>query len=612
MRVVNTSTVLILIVARVSFGLKYDNLEDFVDMVEDNINKALNYTISKDNSDILNLSSSTAKDFGTFDFIIIGGGAAGAILANRLTEISEWKILLLEAGGLPNDFTKILGLSPYNYFSTRSWGYNSTSQKHACLAMKEEKCSLPQGRVIGGGTTINAGVYARGHPEDFDRWSNVYGNPGWSYEEVLPYFKKSENAVFEPRDSDYHGEGGYYTVDINAVKLFKPLFNEKGIDFIDDYNGKYQNGIAQVQMSLKGNERVSTYSAFLENFTSRSNLNISLHSFVTKIAINNATKTAYGAYFVKDGVNYFAKAKKEVIVSAGGINSPQLLMLSGIGRKKHLKELNIPLVKYLPVGKYLQDHILFLGLIVRTNRIFYNQTMAEMLKLYEENQRPLMTGFQVELVSFTNFGRNQSIRPDIEYIISTPPPSSSQFEIFFGIKDSYMDPFNINTSSDILIYTCLMHPKSRGSVTLKSNSPLDKPLINPNYLAEDEDIETLYRGVELILSMNNSQILKNYEAYIVDVEYPNCVSYKKSSKEWWFCAIRQFTSPIYHPVSTNRMGPDPKTSVVNAHLQVHGMKKLRVVDSSVMPELNSGHTTAPVLMLAEKASNIIKKQHNRY
>ncbi|XP_030762861.1 glucose dehydrogenase [FAD, quinone]-like isoform X2 [Sitophilus oryzae] len=563
------------------------------------------------------VSWNSSLDFGTFDFIIIGAGAGGGVLANRLSEILEWNVLLLEAGGSPDDFTKILGLSAYTYYSTRSWGYNVTSQKHACLAANEEKCIFPQGRGLGGGTTINGGVYVRGHPEDFDRWVSVYGNPGWSYEEVLPYFKKSENALFEPRDSYYHGEGGYWTVDQclstpTVVDLFKPLFKEKGIDFIDDYSGKYENGIAQYQMSLKGNERVSTYSAFLENFTSRSNLNISLNNFVTKIAINKATKTAYGVYFVKDGVNYFAKAKKEVIVSAGGVNSAQLLMLSGIGPKKHLKDLNIPLVKNLPVGQNLQDHVMFIGLIFRTNRIFYNQTMAEMLKLYEENQRPLMTGYSVELVSFTNFGRNQTIRPDIEYQISTPPPSGSQFEFFFGINDSFVEAININTSSDINLFIYLMHPKSRGSITLKSNSPLDKPLIDPNYFAEDEDIETLYRGVELILSMNNSQILKDYGAYIVDVEYPYCESYEKFSKDWWLCAIKYFSYSTFHAVSANRMGPDPKTSVVNARLQVYGMKNLRVVDSSVLPELISGHITAPVLMLAEKASDIIKEKYNRH
>ncbi|XP_030762859.1 glucose dehydrogenase [FAD, quinone]-like isoform X3 [Sitophilus oryzae] len=432
--------IIVAVLVGLSSGLKYDNFTEFVAMVESNITASESYVIPKDNSDLLNTTNSTVYDFGTFDFIIVGAGGAGAVLANRLSEISDWNILVLEAGGLDNDFTKIIGMCVYTYLSPLSWGYNTTAQKNACLAMQNQECFLPQGKVIGGGTTINAALYVRGHPEDFDRWESVYGNPGWSYADVLPYFKKTENAAFEHVDLTYGGVDGYYTVNHSSRtagldELLSPSFESSGLKYLWDYNGAEEVGYSPFQFSTKGNERTSTASAFLHGFTSRRNLNLSINSFVTKVAIDNATKTAEGVYFVKDGVNFYARATKEVIVSAGAINSAQLLIISGIGPKNHLEELDIPIIQNLPVGQYLQDHVMFIGLTIRTNKVLNNQTLVEMLALYEQNLRPLTSGFNTEVIAFTNFGQSQNVRPDIEYLLATPSPSSTDAQFIFSCTD---------------------------------------------------------------------------------------------------------------------------------------------------------------------------------
>ncbi|XP_030761733.1 glucose dehydrogenase [FAD, quinone]-like [Sitophilus oryzae] len=493
---------------------QYENFEEFYNMVQSNISAAQNYVIPKDNYDLVKTVNSTTVEYGTYDFIIIGAGAAGAVVANRLSEIHSWKILLLDAGGDYDDFNKIIGLLLYETFSPKTWGYNTTVQKNGCLGMKNQRCFLPQAKVIGGGTTVNGAVYARGHPEDFNRWVFVYNNSGWSYDEVLPYFKKSEKAVFEPRDRFYHGDNGYVTISQPPVT---------------------------------------------------SNL------------------------------------------VSGGVNSAQVLLLSGIGPEKHLREVNVPLVKNLPVGEYLQDHVMFIGLAIRTNVIFYNDTLRELLMRYRRNQRPLISLF--DSIAFTNIDKDTKKRPDIEYLVTVPQNLTDRASIYSSLNDEYLAAIKINTTSDLIMLTILMHPKSRGTVKLQSNSPLDVPLIDPNYLAEEEDIEKLYQAVKFIVNLNNTEAFRKHGAQVVAFDYPNCETFKKFSKGWWQCAIRHMSTTVYHPSSTARMGSDPSVSVINTNLQVHGISKLRVICSSSMPEVNTGHPSAPIIMIAEKASDIIKKYY---
>ncbi|XP_030762858.1 toll-like receptor 8 isoform X2 [Sitophilus oryzae] len=375
----------------------------------------------------------------------------------------------LSSGLKYDNFTEFVAMVESNITASESYVIpkdnsdllNTTNS--TVYAMQNQECFLPQGKVIGGGTTINAALYVRGHPEDFDRWESVYGNPGWSYADVLPYFKKTENAAFEHVDLTYGGVDGYYTVNHSSRtagldELLSPSFESSGLKYLWDYNGAEEVGYSPFQFSTKGNERTSTASAFLHGFTSRRNLNLSINSFVTKVAIDNATKTAEGVYFVKDGVNFYARATKEVIVSAGAINSAQLLIISGIGPKNHLEELDIPIIQNLPVGQYLQDHVMFIGLTIRTNKVLNNQTLVEMLALYEQNLRPLTSGFNTEVIAFTNFGQSQNVRPDIEYLLATPSPSSTDAQFIFRIMKTLYSFLSLLWLCPLIRMNCITEP----------------------------------------------------------------------------------------------------------------------------------------------------------
>ncbi|XP_060528654.1 glucose dehydrogenase [FAD, quinone]-like [Cylas formicarius] len=609
----------LLISAILLFGVpsafcNYENFTEFLEMVVGNVSEAESYVLPKDNSKFLVLNDNTTNDLGSFDFVIIGAGSAGSVLANRLTEVEGWTVLLLEAGGSDNDFTDIYGLSSaYTYFSDMNWGYNTTTQKHACLGMVDQQCVFPRGRVIGGSSTFSDGVYARGNAEDFDKWAEM-GNEGWSFNEVLPYFKKSEKAVFEGREQEYHGHNGYLSIDVTSEtaglesKLFD-AFRELGQEKID-YNGANQLGIGKLQFFLDYNKRASTSRAFLQNFTSRPNLNISLNSFVTKILIDSDNITARGVEFIKGGKKYRVNANVELILSAGSINSPQILILSGIGPKDHLNELGIDVVQDLPVGENLQDHVAYIGLYYRTNHTYYNNTVEDLLKLYVQNLRPLTAGLCSELVGFLNTDNNLTARPDIEYAILNAPLSAATVSKIFRFSDVYTNIYQ-PTVHDVWMMSALLHPKSKGTVRLQSKNPADLPLIDPNYLSDESDIETLYKGVQYLLKLNSTTTFKGFSAKVQIFDMPTCdPNYEKGSKDWWYCAIRALSTGFYHPIGTTRMGHSKNNSVVNARLQVHGMNKFRIIDAGVMPELVSGHTNAGVIMIAEKAADIIKKHYS--
>ncbi|XP_060525098.1 glucose dehydrogenase [FAD, quinone]-like [Cylas formicarius] len=587
----------------------HTNFEEFVKMVERNISASKKYVGPTDNSKLVNVTSSTSYEFGTFDFIIIGAGAAGSVLANRLTEVKQWTVLLLEAGGSDNEFSDILGFQAYVYNSDMDWGYNSTTQKTCCLGGINQQCRYHRGKVRGGSSTINAAMYVRGHPEDYGRWEEL-GNAGWSYKDVLPYFKKSEKAVFAPRIQNSHGDNGYLYVDIpHSTPGFDPLifgaFEELGLHKINDYNGEYVNGISKTQFALKKNKRCSTSRAFLDTIRNRKNLEVSLNSFVTKISIVN--KTAHGVEFVKDGKVYTAKARKEVISSAGSVNSPQILMLSGVGPRKHLEDLKIPVIQDLPVGQNSQDHPLFMMLHYRTNTTFYNLTLKEELKLYLQNQRPLITGPH-ETVILINF-QNSSRRADVEMALGFPDPTGPTLTSIFQFDPIYNELLDIRPQTDFIGIISQLHPKSRGSVTLKSNDPRDMPLVNPNFFSDEDgyDIEMMYRAIRISERLSETETFKNNGATLVYPKVPPCDNlHERKSREWWHCVLRQFNW-FGHQIATTSMGNDTRTSVVNARLLVHGIRKLRVVDAGVIPEEISGHTYAPTVMVAEKAADLIKE-----
>ncbi|KAF2879798.1 hypothetical protein ILUMI_26373 [Ignelater luminosus] len=502
----------------------------------------------------------------------------------------------------------------YLQSSEFNWNYNTTPQTTSCLGMFNQECAYASGKGLGGSSIINSLMYVRGNKEDYDSWCRQ-GNPGWSFKDVLPFFIKSENCQIHG-DEGYHGEGGnlnveYHEPDSPQLEAFIEANLELGRKVVD-YNGKEQLGVAKTQMNTIHGRRDSTGNAFLKPASNRPNLEILTHSLATKILINSKTKAAYGIIFSHKGQLLIAKAEKEVIVSAGSIGSPQLLMLSGIGPRDHLSHLDIPVVKSLPVGNNFQDHAAYYALHFVTNYTEPTTSLQQNVKEYLNGYGPLAISDSRQGLGFfqTKLAKIPGV-PDIELVMV---PSNSTTD-FMQRAHHYSDvTYNtiwrkVNASNTFTLLVILLHPSSRGELRLKSSSPYDYPLINPRFLSDsnDEDIATMYEGIKLALEIVNTNAFRKLNASLMHAPLPACQDHEYLSREYWYCQLRQLTFHVFHPVGTCKMGPDPtKGAVVNHELKVHGIKNLRVADASIIPEATSGHTNAPCIMIGEKVSDMIK------
>nr|XP_023018588.1 glucose dehydrogenase [FAD, quinone]-like [Leptinotarsa decemlineata] len=599
---------------------KCSDFDQFVDYVSDNLKYSEGYIPRKNNKDSVETCDSSVHYYGEYDFIIVGGGSAGSVLANRLSEINDWKVLLLEAGGNQTDFSDIPAFNGYVLHSHMDWGYYAKPSKTFCQGMVNKQCSFPRGKVLGGSAVSNVMVYHRASPLDYDFWASS-GNDGWSYKEVLPYFIKSERIQIDEYDHGYHGTNGPLRVNYTAPHstVSEPFFRaceEKGLKRID-YNGKDTLGVSRVQFNINFNKRDNSAHAFLDPIIdNRSNLRVLLNAFAIKILLKGST--AEGVEFVKDCKRYIVKARKEVILSSGSINSPQLLMISGIGPKEELNKHKIEVKNELPVGRHMKDHTMFFNLVFRSNEVAPNKTLRENLERYIKGETPLTNALGVENVAFINTKMPGKGLPDIELITSPPPlgvANKLQSILFFNFDSDVSKVFDAyNPLTDFSIYVVLLNPKSIGSVTLQSKNPIDFPVIDLNYFSDpnNEDIETMYQGVKYVLSLSKTRAFRDINATFIGHQL-GCEDLKKngSEREYWYCALRQFSTTIFHPMSTTRMGRSPKESVVDSKCLVHRTKNLRVVDAGVIPNIIRGHPNAPIYMIAEKISDEIKKYYGK-
>jgi choline dehydrogenase len=542
-----------------------------------------------------------------YDFIVIGGGSGGAVVASRLSEVPNWKVLLVEAGPdeptgtqIPSMFLNYLG-------SDIDWKYNTEPEKHACLGKPEQRCYWPRGKVLGGTSTINGMMYIRGNPADYNDWEAL-GNPNWNFESILPYFKMSEdNQQINEVDPKYHAVGG--PMPVSKFPYLPPISKAllKGGEelgyAIQDLNGANQTGFMIAQMCSKNGIRYSSARAFLRPAAKRPNLHVLVNATATKVLINPKTKSVIGIEII-DGDFHTKKilAKKEVIVSGGAVNSPQILLLSGIGPKEELDRVGVRQVHELPgVGKNLHNHVAyFINFFINdTDTRALNWATAMEYLLFRDGLMSSTGLSSVTAKIASKYAENPN-EPDIQYYFGGFLADCAQTGQVGELKS--------NNSRAVLVFPAVLHPKSRGYLTLASNDPLDPPKIFANYLDEEHDVKTLVEGIKFAIKLSETPALQAYGMKLDTTPLPTCIKYGFGSQEYWECAVRQQTGAENHQAGSCKMGPsrDPM-AVVDHELRVHGIRNLRVIDASIMPKVTSGNTHAPVVMIAEKGSYHIKR-----
>jgi choline dehydrogenase len=529
-----------------------------------------------------------------FDYIIIGAGSAGCVLANRLTENASCKVLLLEAGGKGTRIINIPGAYGILHRTSVDWAFWTEPQAH----VNNRKMFIPRGKVLGGCSSTNALAYVRGNPEDYNEWASL-GNKGWSYKDVLPYFKKSEHH--ERFGEPYHSNKGL--LNVGFAQYPSPLNNvfleacaETGIPYNEDYNGQVQLGASMLQYTIKNNRRHSTATAFLRPAMTRSNLTVRTNVMVKQIIIEKEKATGV-EFFTGSNSTEKIYCNKEVVLSAGAVKSPQLLLLSGIGAEQTLKKVDIDVKVPLPgTGENLQDHIWTtasnLCNIPTANNAIKPVNMLKGLLQYLLFKKGPLCNSPIEANAFLKTDTTLT-RPDIQF----------HFAPFQLGNDYKADPYNIKTIPHVNGFTVLvilLHPESRGTITLNSGNAFDAPVIQPNFFESGNDKAVLLKGLKKAMELADTTAFRRYSPD--GLNHPS----RNATDEILMDHICKSLETLYHPVGTCKMGSDPM-AVVNDRLQVHGLKKLRVIDASIMPTTISGNTNAASIMIGEKGADLIKE-----
>ncbi|KAK7070816.1 hypothetical protein SK128_003588 [Halocaridina rubra] len=558
-----------------------------------------------------------------YDFIIVGAGSAGGVLASRLSEIEGWRVLLLESGGAPPRESNVPALALGLQQGEADWKYFTAPQRYAQMAFPNNVSPYPRGRGVGGSSTLNLMIYVRGNRRDFDHWEAL-GNPGWSYDTVLKYFKKAEDyrGTRNRATASYHGKGGPLVVDDKrwSAPLLRGFLNagqELGYNIIDA-NGPEQIGFSVADMNIIDGIRASSAISYIKPAAGRPNLDVAFNAHVSQI-IFNKEKRAIGVQFEQRGKLHTVYVKREVILSAGSVNSPQILMLSGVGPSHHLREHQIPVVVDLPgVGQNFHDHPILFTLSWLTNQRVSTSIptvmSASAIKEFAHNkQGPLACPFAIEGNAWSLSEEGDPHWPQLQYVfLSSNMAMNYGFVLsdIIGYKPEFFKKYfgSVRARYGFVIAPILTRPKSKGSITLTSRDPKTSPRIDPNYLSHPDDIKTFIRGIRFALKIGNTTALReDFGARFHDKVLPGCEGKLYDSDDYWECYVRHVSSTVYHPAGSCKMAPSSDTmGVVDHKLRVRGTEGLRVVDASIMPLVTSGNTNAPVIMIGERAADIIK------
>ncbi|XP_035714022.1 glucose dehydrogenase [FAD, quinone] [Folsomia candida] len=505
-----------------------------------------------------------------YDFIIVGGGSAGAVVANRLSANPNFKVLLLEAGGNPTVLNSIPAMATYNlHHPDTDWMTPSEPLTTSCLACKDNLITIARGKILGGSSSLNFMVYMRGNPNDFNNWAKLTGDASWSYANVLPYFKKSENYTGNYLDPKYHGTGGPLSVtskpDDPIIKDWMSAAKEMGFKN-SDANAYQTSTFVPADLTTKDGRRWSTYKAFIQPALDRNNFKVIRYAHVTKVNFDSS-KRAMGVSYIKNGRTFTATASKEVILSAGAIGSPHILMWSGIGHYDHLKSFGIRAISNLAVGDNLQDHVLSLaGPFILNDTVSYisdRDLSVGAAELYLRNHTGPLASDAMAAIGL--FSTTQPPEPDwpnfnaLLYPVGIHKSFGEDFDFIFGLKNgtikSYVNGF-IGRDANLLGFN-LGLPKSRGTVRLRSANPLDKPVVDLNYYSHPDDMKQTISGLKMLIKLyEETEAFGKYNATLIPNHFPGCEHHILRSDEYYECFLRHLTGTTWHLSCSAKMGSD--------------------------------------------------------